>query len=454
MTAPHRIGDPGHVDAHNAAQRSLDELAAAVQQRVPSSLVGAPSGVAKLDDAGRLVAGQAPLNLLTAADASAAYARSGLGTFVPAGWGANWRAKRNAAGASKAVLACVGDSITQGFFASGLSTKGWAGLVRADLQATYGDGGSGISTAAMSKAYLTQVVSAGVLTAYAAQLWGQSGVWSSNTVANSIDGPGGTIAFSSAAGGTQTVVGRGTTIKLHYLTAPANGALTYAIDGGAPVTVDTAVANGIGTTTISGLAAGTHTVVLTTSSAAGVALCAVSFENDSGVVVDNYGAATYRADNFGKTTSIFGQPRDWSGGNLRPADLVIYGVGVNDANVNTAPDTYLASVQSYLSGVRDRGAANDGSTDILLLMPHVGTWEGTSRNYAAYALRMRTLAEIYGAAFVNEWTIGRNSWQRWKNQSLWGIGTGASGASGSDPVHPSDAGHAQIASTVLAILKS
>jgi hypothetical protein len=63
------------------------------------------------------------------------------GIYMPRRWPRFFQAKLDAGGLAKVAL--VGDSIMRGYWSSNLDTKGWAGLLRAELQAKYGDGGSG-----------------------------------------------------------------------------------------------------------------------------------------------------------------------------------------------------------------------------------------------------------------------------------------------------------------------
>jgi lysophospholipase L1-like esterase len=140
----------------------------------------------------------------------------------------------------------------------------------------------------------------------------------------------------------------------------------------------------------------------------------------------------------------------WNGGVDYPADLVIYTAGPNDATANTAPDVWSSNVAKYLKAVRDTGSAT-GATDVIIMMPHLGTHDTTNYQYQSYAERGRVLAEVYGAAFINMWAIGRNSWAYWSGLGYWGTSAGT-GAAGTDAVHLSDAGFQHMADQVIPLL--
>jgi hypothetical protein len=78
----------------------------------------------------------------------------GPGVYVPRGWGANWKAARTS---GTAVLAALGGSSTQGYYASNLRQTGWVDLLRNTLQTAHGDGGSGYRSSTLSSLYQTSL---------------------------------------------------------------------------------------------------------------------------------------------------------------------------------------------------------------------------------------------------------------------------------------------------------
>jgi hypothetical protein len=64
----------------------------------------------------------------------------------------------------------------------------------------------------------------------------------------------------------------------------------------------------------------------------------------------------------------------------------------------------------------------------------------TTQYHTRMAARAREMAEQYGAALINWWPMGHNSWDWMNQQGYWSDGTSASGAAGIDKAHLSDAG--------------
>jgi hypothetical protein len=364
------------------------------------------------------------------------------GVYVPADWGQFWRPKRDAARAgAPAVVAVVADSIGHGYYSSDLTTKGFlGGLMRAQLQAAYGDGGSGFWGMKDSTIGLPTVSGYdGVDPAW----WALTGTW---TDPGTKAGPAGHTIASNTIGSTATHGFRGTTLDIFYLQANATS-FTYAIDGGAPVTVNVATAAGTARTTITGLSAGQHTVTITVTTAAYLYLSGICGRNASGVRVDMFGQAGQSAAIFADTGGAgnYGAPRLYAGGpsNPSPADLLIYGMGANDVSGNVTGDAFAASVATLVNGIKNN-ATMLGATDVLFYLPilNVGTWGGGRYLLQDYSLRLRGLAQMYGAAFVDLNAFYRGSWAYADSLGLMSTGNGRTGAAGHDPAHPGDAGHA------------
>lgn len=139
---------------------------------------------------------------------------------------------------------------------------------------------------------------------------------------------------------------------------------------------------------------------------------------------------------------------------------------VTDA-VTAAASSTITSTQAAWS-LNDVGAALSGfagvpaGTTIVGLLPGgqptqaemsknataVGATGTISRSgplYSRFVNAARSVAEDYGAALVDFWTIGRNSYAYWNGLQFFGDGTN-DGLPGADPVHPSNLGHAFMAS--------
>jgi lysophospholipase L1-like esterase len=427
--------------------RVIDVTNSLVPDPIGRSEIGAPGGVAGLDETGAVPDTQ----ISTAVARTASTTRTGLGIQVPPYWGAKWRAARDAAATGgKTRIVCVGDSLTHGFYASNLFTTSWVGLVRNALQAQYGDGGLGYFTSMNSRiAGHAETICAAWEAAGC--FVGQTGTWTADT--SSVMGPGIYSVDSTAVGSSLTFPARGSTVTIYTITGgTGRSAYTYSIDGGPATTVPDGGGGGaanIQTTVIPGLSTGTHTVKITHNGTAGqkLSVCGVGTENTSGVVVSNVARSGARSGGYA-VPAASAHNAVWNGGPSYPGDLVIYSLGVNDAAANTTGDGWAANVAKYMQAMRSAG---DGSTDLLIVMQHIGLHEGTNAKWQDYVQRARGLADTYGAALIDMWAIGRNSWTYWDQLGAFGTPT-VPGAVGHDTVHLSDIGQALIADTVLPLL--
>ena len=437
----------------NTAAR-LEEHIAAIDPHgtvsTVTALIGQPNGIAGLDPDGLVPASQLPGSDIATGGSK--------GICVPAGWGEFWKPKRDAAGAGtgKAVVAAVGSSSFMGLYSSNPVTKGLVGLIAKDLQTTYGDGGSGFYSS------IWQRISNSDETTSALDLWEANGVFVGLTGANweeggTLIGPGCHYIFTDSPGATITFQVRGTSVII-YTTGKDGGRAdwTYTIDGSAPVTVVDNASTGLVVipTRVNGLTAGDHTVVLTHTGVAGeyFAVCGVAGENNTGVIVNNFGRSGATSSSFTAAGRI-----KWNGGVDYPADVLIYCVGANDAAAGVTTDAWSKNVRTFLDSVKDgtstAGVKANGTTDVVIVMQHIGHYDTTNVRYQDYIVRGQGLAAAYGAAFVDLWTIGRNSWNYLNSLNYWGNSTNPS-LSGTDDIHMSDLGHQAAASAILPVLKS
>lgn len=377
---------------------------------------------------------------------SALEGRLAPGVHIPADWGQFWRPKRDASGSSASRVMFVGDSVTQGYYCSNFKTASWPGLIRQQLQTAYGDGGSGFFGTSRTRAVLAANATAAAAWEANGSLATTTGAWTSNI----LFGPGIThLRATAAASATFKVTG--SNIRLWYITGGApRAAWQYSIDGGAPVDVPAAVtATAIAQINLSGLTPTEHTVVVSWNGAAGDVLdfIGVAGENATGVIVDNMARSGTNSTQWGNNSQLTLQ---WNGGVGNPADLVVFSIGINDAALNsTTPDVYVAGLARYLQAVKQ---ANNGATDIIIVWQHYGSTANTDL-YLQYASRILGIADAYGAALINLWTKGRNSWSYWNSLGYWGDPANP-GPAGTNSVHPSDAGHAYIASQVAPLILS
>lgn len=386
----------------------------------------------------------------------ASYApRNDIGIFVPPNWGANWKAKRNNHAAAQAVIGVVGSSSTQGLYSSNLLTAPYVSKIMTDLQSTYSDGGSGFFSSARSLTFMGASTTANAWNALSGNFITVSGSWS---VGNPY-GPGANYIYTQTVGNTATIIVRGTKARIYTMAGGGRSNWSYTVDGGSSVNVtDPGGGDQIQVTSINGLSSGSHTIVMTKAGSAGtsMALCGVTGENATGIVVNNYGISGGKTYDFGGFTNAYDAGR-WSGGPDYPCDLLIYALGANDCNAGYDGDTYAANLSQFLQGVRDGstvgGTPVTGATDILILMQHIGKYD-TNYKWQDYSARARVIAEAYGAALVQMWPIGRNSWNNWNGLSYWGNSAASGGGAGTDVIHMSDAGHLATANAILPILKA
>jgi hypothetical protein len=270
----------------------------------------------------------------------------------PPTWGQYWYPKLAAAkaGTGTAVVAFVGSSTTQGYYASNPRKTGYVARLKTALQSYAGGGGSGFEGMQWSNLFLSGApenvfnswVSAGVP-------WSFTGSWSTPTFWR---GPAlGTI--DGTAGSTQTISFSGTSVDLWFYNKwnPTVESFTYSIDGGAFTGTVTSSA-GYGPDfsaqfqTVSGLPDGPHTVTMT-AGANGCRLVGVRARTATGVTVDNFGIAGMQSRGWSNKDNQ--NSGTYMGGWRVPADLVVIQLALNDI---------IKAVQTYSSA----GTTNNSPT--------------------------------------------------------------------------------------------
>jgi len=389
---------------------------------------------------------------MTARDAYAQSSSTALetaGLYVRPGWGQFWRAARGSADTS-ATVAVIGGSSTIGFYASDLVTQNWPARLATSLQSMYGDGGSGFRSALFSANGIAGQ-DAAAITAWTAtgSLVVQSGTWSMGGYAA---GPGWGYTYSSTANDYVTFTVRGTSAVIYTLGSDGGRASwAYSVDGGSETTVTDTATTGLAVRTraITGLSAGSHTVKIRHAGTTGqyLSVLGVAGANAAGVVLNNFGRKNAVASDYNVTLRT-----GWNGGPNYPADLVVYAVSPEDVTSGLSADDWAAQTRQHLANIRDGGSLT-GATDLVLVLPHIGTADSLGWRYQDYVDRAHSLAIAHEAALVNLWALGRNSWNYWQSLGFWGDPT-SPGTAGTDAVQMSDAGHAYTASVISALLKS
>lgn len=189
---------------------------------------------------------------------SGSAALSGRGYDVPPGSLDVWKAARANATNELVEIVIFGDSTTSGSCfdppANSNSIYSWTQRLRARIaSAGFLNGGRGV----VSANEIAPGMNPDGITAISAI----TGFGS-----NDNNGPLLTDSLKSVAGGDSvTIQGKGTAIRLHYFKGSGAGGFTYAVDGGAAVTVEAGGSSFSGDSILvaSGLADATHSIVIT-----------------------------------------------------------------------------------------------------------------------------------------------------------------------------------------------
>jgi lysophospholipase L1-like esterase len=337
-----------------------------------------------------------------------------------------------------------GDSIAQGFYSSSFATNGFFNKLVLALQNQYGDGGSGACSVINTNGLIPG--SAGNITASGS---GGNAVGGFDAFAIGLNGYA-LYPNTPGSGAALTFTGiRGTTVQVvNYPTGYA-GTMTVSVDGGAPTTISgstggSAVAMGV---TNIAATAGVHIVVVTFNSGTAI-LADVRGLNNDGIV--GYGMNHYGRSSGDVRTTTYLSSTPLMGNICIEAfapDLFIFEEGINDIGYDVLGITYAYNVACAMDFAR----AGNPLCDIVIVAPHRGNTPDLAELYPAYIGELRAVAESYGAMLVDFWPIGRNSYPFWSSLGYFGDGTN-DGLAGSNPVHPSDAGHAFMESVLTPLL--
>lgn len=399
-----------------------------------------------------------------------------------------WKAARAAAASRLVPIVGYGDSKMEGYYSSSFANKGYFGKLITDLQALYGDGGAGFISVAETAGLIAG--SAGRITATGS---GGVSVGGFTAVGSGINGQN---LRADQVGATLTFTGvRGTAIDIYWLPTTAAGSFSYNIDSTGAVTVTTGggTTGAVGKTTITGLSAGNHTVVLTSVSGL-PQIFGMTGRNAVGIIGHNMGlqgrisasvvTAAATGLNAGQLEGVQ-SIMNWT------PDLLILDLGTNDiAATNPTPvhtqrdrgatahshtentnATYVqnattgtttpavATVRGYSSYIRhaiNMAKANNSACEIVLINPHQGksaVESGTmDPNYTDYASGLYSEARQAGGAVLDCMVMGRHHWGYWNSLGYWGTNGSNSGVSGTDERHPGDVGHAAISAQLLGLL--
>lgn len=276
----------------------------------------------------------------------------GNGFAAPAGWGANWRAARAAAATTRTEVAIFGDSTTWGSQAN----YSWVQRLRdLSVAAGYADGGKGVFGQGE-----------GTLVYDSPEVNGISGAngwtWVQDAaITDLIAGEGISSVTSGEAVTVQgRVVGSNGELRIWYVLRAA-GSFTVTIDGGAANTVTTTSGSQApAMARFTGLAAGTHTAVITNQASTNQ-IIAPAFMNATGIVYNKYARV-------GQTMYHYFDPLGRHNGSRGGRDMYaqsLLGLQTGSAGTNSAWQKALsvtAGRPAVSLGVLDLGFNDFGSS--------------------------------------------------------------------------------------------
>ena len=323
------------------------------------------------------------------------------------------------------VLA-IGDSVTEG---QGASTKAnrWIDLLRDILRKAY-------PVAGVTGGQNYQPAFYGV---YAPDsTWGSTGI--ADTGSNTNITWGGNLGYRGdqmAVGATRTLTVTGTTVDLWYLLN--GGTISYAVDGGTAVSINTAgtYANAQ-KTNIPLYTPGSHTIKITAVSGTSYisGLTVYNGDETKGVHMYDSGHTGWLSADPLTDLALFNAAL----GIVAP-DLVIIELGLNDAGSSVSTSTFQTNIQSLVTSIQT--LTKDPS--ILLIAsyePSAGNLAGnTWANYVT-ALSNVAAADPTNVGFLDLSAI------------MPVADTSGTGYYRTDGLHPNDSGHVYIASLVAQML--
>lgn len=363
-------------------------------------------------------------------------------------WGVQWRrAKVNDVKNRLVRVAVVGDSLSHNEGSTSWLTEGWTSYLRDTLQAAYGDGGSGF----VSHNY--RLDPAGGVTT--------TGAWTD------VDNEGGICRRSikptvAGNGATITMPVRGTSIDIWTRTDPTFGTFHYNIDGAGFVAMPLNVAASIKLVTVP-VSPGNHSVVVRATTGDG-RFYGVRGRNTTGVIVENMSVQGTMLTDVALPTSGVTSTDPYDNtvaartlAAIGPCDVVILMLGANDALIDADDTVYLPNIWNAIAAFQAAAIRNGRSIqqppDLIVVGEHVGQidvitgFSAYERDYMQLYGALREGAAAMGAAFIDCWAAGGNSWDYWAGLGYWAAGN-------TDIVHPNNTGHKIYASLVLDLMLS
>lgn len=385
--------------------------------------------------------------------------------FLPDGWDDAWKAAKAASLTTPANLLQIGDSVGQGFKSTDVFNNSYFALVRANLLKTYTLGGDfwppqfNVTFDANVTGTPPYVYGAGARSFGA----GGRGYW----IYNNAIFAGTFVTFTTPLACTA--------IDIHYVDY-TNGAFDYTVDGGGAVTVTTTGGGGTGgdavnkKISLTGLANTTHTIVFKnpTATPAACVITGIScFKSlTSGINFANMSVSGYSSSSYMARTDSGGNPlipaqfqgytpqKEGQGAASQIANNTGYGfptqphlaileLGINDLQGSIAATTMTSNLMTFIQAFRRGqpnasiiiiGASNPDGINSDVRTPFTG-----AKTWQQYLLQLQNLAHMFNCAFVNV-------------HAKWGELGVTNGFQASGDAHPTNAGHADIAALLNAII--
>lgn len=417
---------------------------------------------------------------------------------VPGEWGTHWYAARRDADIRQVIVQGWGDSIMAGSAASNPRDLGWFGLLGTELKARYGDGGTGYlpwnvptsQTGSWTTGYGFGA-SSGTATAAASLTWTSLAGTRLRIFHRNVTSPTGTYRYRIDAGswnnvtpptgvaiepGVVEVTGLADTAHSLELEWVSGTIGFYGIDCTRPTgivmhrcaqsgragsdfsrillqriavsttntsTTITAAGAGVFTSTmigkyLAGTGIPTDTTITAVASATSATISAAA--TATGAITADLSVNPGSRPSIGDNT--INPPFGLAPG-LGRADLLLIGLMVNDpAGANNTPASLVEGIASIIAP-HVTGGTVAYSPDMVFSLTPLGTWFDTVRQYSAYAGAVGGMAQGLGAAVIDHWGRWRRSW-KYANDNGWM----------NDSVHPSTAGHADMAEPFIDLLTS
>lgn len=339
----------------------------------------------------RTVAGKGPMRVLSSGDSVTFGAEAG-----PAPPAASWPVSYRANGYPQRLAELLGKRLGVGY-----SSQGYLA-----------DGGYGTNMP-----YYNPTVTVGAGWGDSGQVTAGGSIYQNTTTVNEI---------------TLTPAGDIDTFEIYTLRASSAGTISYQIDGGAPVNINEAGANGVVKTVVNATL-GAHTIKFARVSGTAYApISVVAYDSSKiGVLVMNAGYSGSRSSAWATSASAWSPTNIL--GNYAP-DLIIHKIGINNWLNSVPVATFKAETQTYITAAK-------AAADVILLTPNptlVATTPQATQDQ--YVNALRELAEENSLILIDNYARSV-SWASIVARG-WGVNT----------PHPNELYYADEARTIANLL--